>query len=77
MVPQPIGMLISGSASKEAINVVSLSEIETNTWISGLDKPGAETGEVSAVFERKDENGWLGDQESNLGSKIQNLMSCP
>jgi hypothetical protein len=67
----------SGSASKEAINIGRLSETGTKSWTSESDKAVEETEEWREVLERKDEIGWLGDQESNLGSKIQNLMSCP
>ena len=34
----------------------------------------AETPEPIETYE---ENEWLGDQESNLGSQNQNLLSCP
>lgn len=44
---------------------------------SEADKPVEKTKKWSEVFEKKDKIDWLGDQESNLGSKIQNLMSCP
>ena len=62
---------------QEAINRGSLFGTGTKTGTSEPDKPVEETVEMSEVVERKDEIGWLGDQESNLGSKIQNLMSCP
>ena len=36
-------------------------------------EPATDTGDTSAETGRI----WLGDQESNLGSQIQNLLSCP
>ncbi len=61
----------------EPINHGSLFEPGTKTKTSGVEGPIPEKNDVREVFERKNEIDWLGDQESNLGSKIQNLMSCP
>ena len=33
--------------------------------------------ETPQPIETHEKNEWLGDQESNLGSQIQNLLSCP
>lgn len=60
MSPRPLGMLISGSPSKEAINEVSLSETGTKSWTSESDKPAEETEKWSEAFERKEEIDWLG-----------------
>lgn len=49
----------------------------TKTVTSTKGKERAEQEEKLEVFEGKENLLWLGDQESNLGSKIQNLMSCP
>ena len=62
---------------QEAINRGSLVGTGTKTGTSKEDNQIGETEEVMEVLERKEELIWLGDQESNLGSKIQNLMSCP
>jgi integrase len=62
---------------QEAINRGSLSGTGTKTGTSEAEQGLTETEEEVEVVEEKEDLKWLGDQESNLGSKIQNLMSCP
>ncbi len=62
---------------QDAVNRGSLVRTGTKTGTSEVEKQLPETEEVIEGIERKDNLDWLGDQESNLGSKIQNLMSCP
>ncbi|GJL67707.1 MAG: integrase [Nitrospirales bacterium] len=62
---------------QDAVNRGSLFGTGTKTGTSELGGQLPEPEQVMEGIERKDEIGWLGDQESNLGSKIQNLMSCP
>lgn len=68
---------LSPSFRHEAINQGSLFGPGTKTKTSGVEGPIPEKNDVMEAVERKENEGWLGDQESNLGSKIQNLMSCP
>lgn len=62
---------------QDAINRVSLFGTGTKTGTSEKEEVIIQSIGKTEMQERKEETEWLGDQESNLGSKIQNLMSCP
>ena len=58
---------------QDAINHGSLFGTGSKDVTAG--KPGE--AEIPQPLETYEENEWLGDQESNLGSQNQNLLSCP
>ncbi len=62
---------------QEAVNRGSLVETGSKTGsVSGRGEKSEAEGKEE-VFETMEEKEWLGDEESNLGSQNQNLMSCP
>ena len=62
---------------QDAINHGSL--FGTGSKTGSKDVTAGKPGEAERLqpLETYEENEWLGDQESNLGSQNQNLLSCP
>ena len=66
---------------QDAINHGSLFGTGSKTGSKDVSKD-VTTGKLGEAetpqpLETYEENEWLGDQESNLGSQNQNLLSCP
>ena len=62
---------------QDAVNRGSLAGTGSHTGSEAKEENVSAITEEGKTIETTDEDEWLGDQESNLGSQIQNLLSCP